>query len=105
MKTQKPRIAIVAGGYSGEREVSLRSAATIIKNIDTTLFSPYLVRLSKELWEVQVEETWLPIDLNHFSFILGGNESVIETALFTSKDKGEVVAVYGEPCSLYLYLP
>ena len=71
MKTPKPRIAIVAGGYSGEREVSLRSAATIIKNIDRTLFSPYLVRLSRDLWEVQMEDTWLPIDRDHFSFSVG----------------------------------
>ena len=74
MKTQKPRIAIVAGGYSGEREVSLRSAATIIKNIDRTLFSPYLIRLSRDLWEVEVEDTWLPIDRNHFSFSMGDKE-------------------------------
>ena len=83
MKTPKPRIAIVAGGYSGEREVSLRSAATIIKNIDTTLFSPYLVRLSRDLWEVQVEERWLPIDRNHFSFILGGEECRFDYAFVT----------------------
>ena len=83
MKTQKPRIAIVAGGYSGEREVSLRSAATIIKNIDTTLFPPYLVRLSRDLWEVQVEERWLPIDRNHFSFSIGDKECRFDYAFIT----------------------
>ena len=83
MKTQKPRIAIVAGGYSGEREVSLRSAATIIKNIDRTLFSPYLVRLSRDLWEVQMEDTWLPIDRNHFSFSMGDKECRFDYAFIT----------------------
>ncbi|HIG58936.1 MAG TPA: hypothetical protein EYQ21_06055, partial [Flavobacteriales bacterium] len=39
-----PKIAILAGGYSGEAEISIQSASTIINNIDRSKFSPFIVR-------------------------------------------------------------
>lgn len=66
-----PHIALVAGGFSQEHDVSLRSAATIIKNIDKTRFTPYLVCVPKEGadWFVLDGEAQYPIDKNDFSFI------------------------------------
>lgn len=46
----KPNIAIICGGYSGEAEVSQRSAKTILKHIDQKLFTPYLVTITREAW-------------------------------------------------------
>lgn len=48
----KPNIAIICGGYSGEAEVSQRSAQTILKQIDQSLFTPYLVTITADAWRV-----------------------------------------------------
>lgn len=65
-------VAVVAGGYSGENEISRKSASTIIENIDKELFHPILV-----LWEKNNNKSCIralidgveyPIDLNDFSF-------------------------------------
>jgi D-alanine-D-alanine ligase len=42
------RIAILYGGRSGEHEVSLVSAASIVRNIDLSRFEPILIGASKE---------------------------------------------------------
>lgn len=67
----KPLIAVVAGGYSGEAEVSLRSASGILSWIDRELFSPLLLRISEGEWTVETPEGILPVDKNIFGFALG----------------------------------
>jgi D-alanine-D-alanine ligase len=42
------RIAIIYGGRSGEHEVSLISAASIVRHLDLSLFEPILVGATKE---------------------------------------------------------
>jgi D-alanine-D-alanine ligase len=42
------RIAILYGGRSGEHEVSLQSAASIVRHLDASLFEPILVGASKD---------------------------------------------------------
>lgn len=51
----KKRIAVLAGGYSGEAVISFQSAATVMENIDTQLFSPTLVRIDSDRWWADVE--------------------------------------------------
>lgn len=51
-----PRIAILAGGYSGEADVSRRSAAMVLANIDRMRFEPYLVHIDTDGWWAQEEE-------------------------------------------------
>lgn len=55
MNSSKKRIAVLAGGYSGEAVISFQSAATVMENIDTDLFSPTLVRIDVDRWWVDVE--------------------------------------------------
>jgi D-alanine-D-alanine ligase len=50
-----PKIAVLAGGYSGEAEISIQSASTIINNIDRSKFSPFIVRIDRDLWWVELE--------------------------------------------------
>lgn len=65
----KPIIAIVAGGYSGEYEVSLRSARGIYSWIDPTLFEPYIYVIERDIWYVLVDnELRIPIDKATFGF-------------------------------------
>lgn len=45
-------IAVLAGGYSGEADVSRRSAAMVMAHMDRTRFTPYLVHIDPDGWWV-----------------------------------------------------
>ncbi len=47
---KKLNIALVAGGYSGERVISLGSAVVAEKNIDPTLYNVYKIEIDREKW-------------------------------------------------------
>lgn len=52
----KQRVALLYGGKSGEHEVSLRSACSVYRHIDTGRFLPLLIGISKEgRWYLQDE--------------------------------------------------
>lgn len=67
MKTRK-NIALIAGGYSAEYEVSINSAQNIYAAIDDMRYNKYLVVITKEKWEVHYNNEIFPIDKNDFSF-------------------------------------
>ncbi|MBU6374383.1 MAG: D-alanine--D-alanine ligase [Bdellovibrionales bacterium] len=46
--SQKIRVAVVYGGRSGEHEISLRSAASVIRNLDRTRFEIVPVAIDKQ---------------------------------------------------------
>jgi D-alanine-D-alanine ligase len=50
MNTKKPTIAIVAGGYSTEREVSLKSGLTVKQNMDPEEFEVHLIDITRKGW-------------------------------------------------------
>jgi D-alanine-D-alanine ligase len=69
----KKKIAIVAGGYSSEFVVSLKSAQGLQSFIDPERYEVYIVLITKEKWSVQWDEkTEIPIDKNDFSFVQTG---------------------------------
>lgn len=69
----KKNIAIVAGGYSSEYVVSLRSAQGIHSFINKERYNLYIALITCEEWKVQLpDESWMPIDKNDFSFTEGG---------------------------------
>ena len=71
--TTKRTIAIVAGGDSGEYEVSLRSAEGITSFLDKELYTVYTVIIRGTEWNVQLPDgTTAPIDRNDFSFTYEG---------------------------------
>jgi D-alanine-D-alanine ligase len=45
-----PNIAFVTGGYSGEAEISYKSAVTIQKNLDAGLFKVYTIDITPAAW-------------------------------------------------------
>jgi D-alanine-D-alanine ligase len=63
-------IAIVAGGDSGEYEVSLNSAATIFKSIDASLYNPFLIKMFGSDWFYETEEEKIQVNKNDFSIEL-----------------------------------
>ncbi len=71
MNHSLPNIALIAGGYSGESEISVRSAAVIMQNIDRSRFNVFLISVTHEKWVCLSEEGEFPVDRNDFSIMFG----------------------------------
>ena len=83
-KNMKPVIAIIAGGYSSEYIVSLKSAQGIGAFMDKEKFDVYIVRITREKWIVLLEDQHeIPIDKNDFGFILDGQRIRFDFAYIT----------------------
>jgi D-alanine-D-alanine ligase len=81
---QKKNIALIAGGDSGEYVISMKSAATIEKNIDSELFNVFLIVVNNNKW-VYVDEKGDEhnVDKNDFSLDLGGKKILFDCAFIT----------------------
>ncbi len=77
----KKQIALVAGGDSGEFEISMQSAAMVKENIDPSLFQVYLLLLTKDRW-VYVDDAGVehPVDKNDFSIKVGEEKVLFDCA-------------------------
>ncbi|MEN8927951.1 MAG: D-alanine--D-alanine ligase [Flavobacteriales bacterium] len=64
----KKNIAVIAGGYSNELEVSLKSVETIYTNLPKNKYNSYVVIINSEGWNVRLNEALFPINKNDFSF-------------------------------------
>lgn len=84
----KKNIALVAGGYSGEYEISIRSAGQIAQNIDTNKYNVYTIVIEKKSWYYSIEDKHIEIDKNDFSLTL--NEEKINF-------DGALIIVHGTP--------
>ncbi len=63
----KPTIAIIEGGYSHEKVISLKSAATVYENIDIEKYTPIKVRIDEEGWFAFVDGSKTPVNRDDFS--------------------------------------
>lgn len=80
----KKNIAVIAGGYSSEYEVSLRSAATVSAAIDPERYRVYVVTLEKDAWTATLPDgTTAPVNKNDFTFPCGGETVTIDCACIT----------------------
>jgi D-alanine-D-alanine ligase len=78
----KKRIALVTGGYSGEAEISYKSAITVGNNVDKELFDVYKIDISPDGWfyiDNDVNKT--AVDRNDFSISLNSNKITFDAAL------------------------
>lgn len=74
-------IAIIAGGYSGEVVISVKSAETVEQNIDKTLFSTYKIVLTKEKWcHTTSNGLEIPVDKNDFSLTINDKKILFDAA-------------------------
>lgn len=65
----KRNIAIIAGGYSSEIVVSLKSAEGIYSFLDKGRYDIYIVIITKEEWKVKLPAGGeIPVDKNSFGF-------------------------------------
>ncbi len=76
-------IAIVAGGYSPEYDVSVNSAQQVYKALSETKYKPYVVEISKKGWFVSDGEKTYDIDKNDFSFNKDGEKITFKAVFFS----------------------
>lgn len=79
----KKNIALLAGGYSGEFEISIRSSHQIAENIDREKYNVYLIVLSREGWYYESENGKVEIDKNDFSLTIKGKKIKFDAAYIT----------------------
>ena len=80
----KKKVAIVAGGYSSEFVVSLKSARGLRSFIDSDRYEVYIVLITNDKWVVQWDEkTEIPIDKNDFGFTQAGEKIHFDFAYIT----------------------
>ena len=75
-------IAFVTGGYSGEAEVSYKSAINIEAGIDTERFEYYRIDITPGSWfHLTREGTKITVDKNDFSLEINGKKIKFEAVL------------------------
>ena len=77
------QIALMAGGYSGEYEVSLNSAKNIKANLDPAKYTVYIVLVNRDRWFHEANGEQVDIDKNDFSLTLNGQKIKFDAAFIT----------------------
>lgn len=66
----KKNIAVLAGGYSGEYEISIKSARMLMQNINKEKYNTYLVCITPSSWAyIDENNKETPVDKNDFSIV------------------------------------
>jgi len=73
-------IAIIEGGYSHEKVVSLKSAATVFNNIDSNLYTPYKISIDDAGWFALVNNDKIAINRTDFSFEIENQKITFDLA-------------------------
>ncbi|MCK9255894.1 MAG: D-alanine--D-alanine ligase [Bacteroidales bacterium] len=60
-------IAVLAGGYSSERQISLNSGMQVLESLDKTLYNAYLVEVNIDGFFCVEKAEKFPVNLNDFS--------------------------------------
>lgn len=76
-------IALLAGGFTGEYEVSLNSAKNIADNLDKTKYSVYTILVNRDRWFYEDESDRIDVDKNDFSIIIKGEKIKFDFAFIT----------------------
>jgi len=85
----KKNIALLAGGYSGEYTISIKTAHTIEQHLDEQLYNTYKIIITRDgWWYTAADGTQIAIDKNDFSLPLPEGRVVFD-AVF--------IAIHGTP--------
>ena len=74
------KVAVIEGGYSKEKDISIKSAKTVFDNLDRTKFDPTRVLIDENEWIAYDEEGKYSIDKNDFSYTKNGYKHNFEYA-------------------------
>lgn len=77
----KKKIALVAGGYTGESVVSMKSADTVYSNLDKNRYDVYRLVIDNESWRyIDDQNGTHTIDKNDFSIIINNTKITFDAA-------------------------
>jgi D-alanine-D-alanine ligase len=78
----KRLIAFVTGGYSGEAEVSYKSAITMEAEVDKSLYDIYRIDITPTEWFHRTKDAVkIQVDKNDFSLLIDGKKIIFEAVL------------------------
>ena len=66
------KVAVIEGGYSNEKAISIKSAHTVFYNLDRSKLSPVRVLIDSDEWTAYDEDGRYSIDKNDFSYTKNG---------------------------------
>lgn len=85
----KKNIALLAGGYSGEYVISLKTAKTIEENLSKDLYNVFKILISKSGWQYELlDGTVIEVNKNDFSLQIGDEHVTFDLAF---------IAMHGTP--------
>ncbi len=74
------KVAVIEGGYSKEKAISIKSAKTVFENLDRTKFLPVRVLIDENEWTAYDEDGRYPVDKNDFTFNKNAQKQIFEYA-------------------------
>jgi D-alanine-D-alanine ligase len=85
----KRKIAVITGGYTAEANISILSAATVLKYIDASKYDAYKIVISPDGWYYEAADgTKSTVDKNDFSIAVAGKKINFDLAF---------IALHGSP--------
>lgn len=76
-------VALLAGGYTGEYEVSINSAKNIAANLDPEKYKVYTILVDRNRWLHETATGSVDVDKNDFSITLDGKKIKFDFAFIT----------------------
>lgn len=86
--SKKRSIAVVCGGYTGEKAISLKSGAMVMNNIDRDQYDPILIVIDRNGWTAHINDQEFLVDKNDFSVATESGKRIFDAAF---------IAVHGTP--------
>ncbi len=84
----KKKVAIVAGGDSGEYSISIKSGTVVEETLDREFYIPFLIHVRGKEWFYESGGNKYPVDKNDFSITVNGEKTTFDV-VFT--------AIHGTP--------
>ncbi|MBC8047743.1 MAG: D-alanine--D-alanine ligase, partial [Fimbriimonadaceae bacterium] len=82
----KKNVAVLCGGYTAERNISLGSGEVVMKNTDTEKYNSYKIIVNEDLWIVDPQN--VAVDLDDFSCVIDNEKIKFDVAF---------MAIHGSP--------
>jgi D-alanine-D-alanine ligase len=76
-------IALLAGGFTGEYEVSVNSAKNIAGNLDAEKYKVYTIYVNRDRWFHELANGTVDVDKNDFSLTINGEKINFDFAFIT----------------------
>uniref|UniRef100_A0A7M5WU03 D-alanine--D-alanine ligase N-terminal domain-containing protein n=1 Tax=Clytia hemisphaerica TaxID=252671 RepID=A0A7M5WU03_9CNID len=89
MQDKMLRVAVIEGGYSKEKDISVKSAQGVFENLDLSKYLPTRVYIDDVEWTAYDADGRYPINKNDFSFIHKDNIKITFDVAF--------ILVHGTP--------